>query len=196
MVLDLWWKWWNAFSYRSSTGHGLESPKHSSTNKVTAVIATQGDISMAFCWSCTKCCKGVDFSLWPVGSYVHFVPFFSWICVFTKALSLEFVRYWNHPPKIKTPFCDYLLALLASWANLPSASSKSGRAFILNKNDQTYSARRWLSRLGGLVALRSSFGMYLFSWFPVWSQWFQWASSQTQLHSIQHVCDDKTNTVA
>ena len=59
---------------------------------------------MAFCWRCTKCCKGVDFSLWPVGSYVHFVPFFSWVRVFTKAFCLEFVRYWNHPPKKRRRF--------------------------------------------------------------------------------------------
>ena len=56
------------------------------------MTATLGDIHMAFSWRCTKWCKGVDFNLWSVGSYVHFVPFFPWVRVFTKAFCLEFVR--------------------------------------------------------------------------------------------------------
>ena len=70
----------------------------------------------------------------------------------------------------KKRFFFYLVALFAFWANLPSASSNFGRTFILNKNDQTYSSKRWLSRLVVWSRLRSSFGMYLFNCFHVWSR--------------------------
>ena len=56
----------------------------------------------------------------------------------------------------KKTFFFYLVALFAFWANLPSASSNFGRTFILNKNDQTYSSKRWLSRLVVWSRLRSS----------------------------------------
>ena len=62
------------------------------TNKVTAVIATLSDINMAFGWRCTKCCEGVEFHVWFVGSYVDFVPFFPWVRVFKKEYTMEFVR--------------------------------------------------------------------------------------------------------
>ena len=65
---------------------------NNNNNKVTAVIATLSDINMAFCWRCTKCCEGVEFHVWFVGSYVDFVPFFPWVRVFKKEYTMEFVR--------------------------------------------------------------------------------------------------------
>ena len=138
-----------------------------------------------------------------------FRPIFSMGSCLKKKVHNGIGAFWTHPPR-RRRFFFYLVALFAFWANLPSASSNFGRAFILNKNDQTYSSKRWLSRWSSKqkteypIRRRNAHvqrtGLKSKTQTPVSESWV--ASSmcamtrQTQLRSTDHVCKCKKHDVA
>ena len=140
--------------------------------RCTAVIATLGDIHMSFCWRCTKCCKGVDFHLWSVGSYVHFVPFFhgfvssqrrfAWnSCVLEPSAEKKtsfFTIFWHC--LLCGPVCPVQWQDNTQWLSIQHVC-----------NDKTKD----------LSCVQDSMHAM---------------TRQKQLRNIQHVCSDKTNTVA
>ena len=120
------------------------------------------------------------------------------------------VRYWNHPPKkgAVLSLSSRVVGFLGSFAR---ASSKFRRAFILNKKRPNTFLQTMVVTSGGLVAAAKFFRYVSFLLIPLSDhngfhervlKHSYIASSmcamtrQTQLHSIQHVCKDKTNTVA